>query len=80
MKHVVVTDEDTSLGHLIDRVEAGETIQIVRRGKPVARMVPDQAVRLPIPPDFWDDIDRIATPQEESAGVFMRRLRDDARF
>ena len=77
MKHVVVTNEDSSLSELLDLVEAGETISIMRRGRTVARMVPDQAARTPIPPDFWDEIDRIATPQKESAGVFMRRMRDE---
>lgn len=32
-----------TLGRLLDRVESGEEITITRHGKPVARLVPDQA-------------------------------------
>jgi len=30
----------TKLAELLDRVEAGETVTITRRGKPVAKLVP----------------------------------------
>ena len=33
-------DAKTHLSQLLDRVEAGEEIEITRRGRPVARLVP----------------------------------------
>ncbi|MCY7413476.1 MAG: type II toxin-antitoxin system prevent-host-death family antitoxin [Salinibacterium sp.] len=36
------TEADTQLSQLLERVEAGEEIVIVRDGRPVARMVPIQ--------------------------------------
>ena len=35
-----LADAKASLSELVSRVEAGEKIQICRRGKPVARIVP----------------------------------------
>ncbi|MGH8746206.1 MAG: type II toxin-antitoxin system Phd/YefM family antitoxin [Burkholderiales bacterium] len=34
----------TKLAELLDRVEAGETVTITRRGRPVAQLVPVKAV------------------------------------
>ncbi|WP_026379996.1 type II toxin-antitoxin system Phd/YefM family antitoxin [Afifella pfennigii] len=36
-----------TLGSLLDRVEKGEEIVITRRGKPVARLVPERAFDRP---------------------------------
>ena len=40
MKQVGVYDAKTRLAGLLDEVEAGETIEITRHGKPVARLTP----------------------------------------
>jgi prevent-host-death family protein len=40
MKQVGVYDAKTHLPKLLDEVEHGETIEITRHGKPVARIVP----------------------------------------
>ena len=80
MEQVSLADAKARLSELLDRVEAGESFSITRRGKPVAQVVPQPRKHKPIPPDFWDELDRIATPQKESAGEFMRRMRDEARY
>lgn len=80
MEQVSLAEAKTRLSELLDRVEAGESFSITRRGRPVAQVVPQPKKLKPIPPDFWDEIDRIATPQKESAGEFMRRMRDEDRL
>ena len=45
MRHVGAFEAKNTLGSLLDLVEKGEEIVITRRGKPVARLVPD--VRTP---------------------------------
>lgn len=80
MASVALAEAKTQLSHLLDRVEAGETVDITRRGKLVARLVPAIPPRQPI--DF-DEIRALAarTPfQKESAGDFIRRMRDEDRY
>ena len=45
MREVQASDAKTHLPRLLDDVEAGETIVITRHGKPIARLVPDEAHR-----------------------------------
>lgn len=80
MEHVSLADAKSRLSELLDRVEAGSSFTITRRGKPVAQVVPQPKPHKPIPTGFWDEVDRIATPQRDGAGHFMRRMRDEARF
>jgi prevent-host-death family protein len=40
MRQVGVYDAKTRLARLLDEVEAGETIEITRHGKPIARLTP----------------------------------------
>jgi prevent-host-death family protein len=41
MKQVQIADAKAHFSALVERVEAGEEIVISRRGKPVARLVPE---------------------------------------
>jgi prevent-host-death family protein len=43
MKEIQASKAKARLGALLDEVERGETIIITRRGKPVARLVPEPA-------------------------------------
>lgn len=45
MKRVPVAEAKAHLSALLERVEAGEEIVIARRGKPVARLVPEPRTR-----------------------------------
>jgi prevent-host-death family protein len=40
MERVNIADAKAHLSELVDRAEAGETVDILRRGKPVARLTP----------------------------------------
>ena len=45
MREVQASEAKTHLPQLLDDVEAGETIVITRHGRPIARLVPDEAQR-----------------------------------
>lgn len=78
MERINLADAKARLSEIIDRVEAGESIKITRRGKVVAQLSP------PTPPRVWKPIDlemlrklRETMPyQEESAVDIIRRMRD----
>ena len=75
-----LADAKARLSELIDKVEAGETVEITRRGKPVAKVVP---ARPPLQPIDWDALDRLAKrmpKQKQGAGEFVRAMRDSDRY
>ena len=80
MNLMSVADAKAHLSAVIERAEAGETVCITRRGKPVARVVPIDPPREPFD---WDALERHAAgmpPETEDSGIFMRRMRDSARY
>lgn len=75
-----LADAKARLSELIDRVEAGETVEITRRGKPAARLVPPEKQLKPID---WDALARLRAslpPQKQDAGEFIRWMRDTDRY
>ncbi len=80
MATVTLVEAKTHLSALVERAAAGETITIVKRGKPVAKLVPEVAPKRRITVAELEEFTRGMTPQTESAGDFMRRMRDDARY
>jgi prevent-host-death family protein len=45
MKHVQASAAKANLAELLDEVERGETVVITRHGKPIARIIAENAVR-----------------------------------
>jgi prevent-host-death family protein len=45
MRHVQSSEAKARFSEILDQVEQGETIVITRHGKPIARIVPDEAQR-----------------------------------
>jgi prevent-host-death family protein len=82
MERINLADAKARLSEIVDRVEAGESIEIVRRGKPAARLVPPAPQRewQPIDIAMLEALDKKMPVQKESAGDFVRRMRDDARY
>lgn len=76
-----LADAKARLSELVSRAEAGEPQIITRRGKPVAKLVAIEKEKK-VPFDWTElrELTRSMPEQEESAGEFMRRLRDDARY
>lgn len=75
-----LADAKAHLSELIDRVEAGEQVEITRRGKTVARVVPAER---PGKPTDWDALRSFTDSQpmqEQSAGDFVRWMRDTDRY
>ncbi|SEG61504.1 type II toxin-antitoxin system Phd/YefM family antitoxin [Bosea lathyri] len=80
MDSVSLADAKAHLSELVDRAIAGEEICITRRGTPVARLTPIRPAKRRIDIAELRAVTEGSTPQTESAGEFMRRMRDDARY
>lgn len=65
---------------LVDRVEAGETVEITRRGKLVARLVGSEKVKKPFDFTKLQAATEGMTFQHQSAGDFVREMRDSDRY
>lgn len=79
---ISVSEAKAQLTDLVRRAEAGEEVVLTRRGKPAARLVPPapQKQWKPVDPAIFEKLDKIMPVQKESAGDFIRRMRDDARY
>jgi len=53
MKAVPVRELQREIRAILDRVEKGESLEITRRGRPIARLVPAQPART----EAWPDLD-----------------------
>jgi len=80
MDTVSVADAKAHLSELIERVSKGETVQITKRGKPVAQLTAIAQPKKPIDIEALRALTQSMPEQEESAGEFMRRMRDDYRY
>jgi len=67
------------LSELVDRVEAGDSIDITRRGKPVARLTAVARPRKPIDAALLQSL-TAAMPQSQSAADLIRSMRDGDRY
>jgi prevent-host-death family protein len=80
MKTVNLAQAKAHLSELVDSVEAGEVVQILRRGKPVARLVPTPPKRRPFDLKQLQLLTANMPYQEQSAGDFVREMRDNERY
>jgi prevent-host-death family protein len=80
MDTVSVADAKAHLSELIERVSKGETVQITKRGKPVAQLTAIAKPKKPIDIELLRSVSSKSPMQPESAGDFMRRMRDDYRY
>lgn len=80
MRSVALPEAKAQLRALIDPVEAGKSICITRHGEPAAQLAVIEKARKPL--DIGKlRVDLATMPmQEEDAGNFMRRMRDEARY
>ena len=80
MKSVSLADAKAHLSALVTLAEAGESVEITRRGVPVAQIV--AVAKPPKPIDFAAiraRTDRMPL-SEEDAGTLVRRMRDEDRY
>ncbi len=65
------------LSEVMDRVEKGERIQITRRGKAIAEIVP---MKKQVEPLSFEELEALASTmpiETQTAGEFVRAMRDD---
>ena len=74
MAQVTVAQAKSQLSSLLDAVEAGQTVVITRRGKPIAELVPRCGVR-----DLLPQLQalRDGLPEQDSSGVETQRMLPD---
>ncbi|HWA90809.1 MAG TPA: type II toxin-antitoxin system Phd/YefM family antitoxin [Rhizomicrobium sp.] len=80
MRNVSIADAKAQLSELVERAEAGDQICITRRGKPVAKLAPIERPRKQIDFDALKAFTDSLPKQRESAGAFVRRMRDEDRY
>ena len=80
MDAVTLSDAKAHLSALLDRVEAGETVEIIRRGKRAARLVPVETPRKTVDVAALRALTASMPMQAIPAGEFVRRMRDSDRY
>lgn len=80
MTTVTLADAKARLSALVERAAQGETIQITRRGKPVAQISAVQTPRKPIDVDALQAMTDKMPFQPIPASEWMRQVRDEDRY
>lgn len=80
MDGINLAEAKARLSELVDLAQRGEEVEILKRGKPVARIVSAAAPRVRIALADLRKATDSHPEQSESAGEFMRRLRDGSRY
>lgn len=80
MSTISLADAKAHLSELVDRVEAGEAVDITRRGKPVARLSAVVKPRKPIDIGVLNAHASSMPPQGEPAVDLVRTMRDGDRY
>ena len=79
MKQVNLADAKAHLSELVAQAAAGESVCIMRRGKPVAQLTAINTQRKRIDPSALRAITDAMPMQREGARDFVRRMRDEER-
>jgi prevent-host-death family protein len=80
MESFSLADAKTHLSELVERAAAGDPVTITRRGKQVARIVATRKPRKKILLADLQAVTATMAEQPESAGIFVRRMRDEDRY
>ncbi len=80
MNAINLADAKAHLSELIDRVEAGDSIEITRRGKAVARLTAATRPRKPIDATALRSLTATMPPQSVDAAELVRTMRDADRY
>ena len=80
MGAIPLADAKARLSELVDRVEAGESIDITRRGRPVARLTAADRPRKPIELAALRSLTAGLPQASESAADLVRSMRDGDRY
>lgn len=80
MDRVNLADAKAHLSELVDRVETGDSIDITRRGKPVARLTAVTRPRKRIDLALLQSLTATMSPRTQDAAVLVRSMRDGDRY
>lgn len=80
MDAINLADAKARLSELVDRVEAGDSIEITRRGKPVARLAAVAKPRKRTDAALLQLLTAAIPPQVEGAADLVRSMRDGDRY
>lgn len=80
MAAISLADAKTHLSELVDRVGAGDTIDITRRGKPVARLTAAAPPRKRVDAALLQALTASMPPQDQGAADLVRSMRDGDRY
>ncbi|TKT81045.1 type II toxin-antitoxin system prevent-host-death family antitoxin [Aquamicrobium sp. LC103] len=80
MGTIKLADAKAHLSELVDRVEAGDSIDITRRGKPVARLTAVARPRKRIDAALLQSLTATIPPPSQSAADLVRSMRDGDRY
>lgn len=80
MDVISLAEAKAHLSELIDRVAAGDSIDITRRGKPVARLTTVAGPRKPIDRTMLQALTATMPPQTPNAADLVRSMRDGDRY
>ncbi len=80
MNTVNLADAKAHLSELVAQAESGEPVCITRRGKPVARLTAIETTRRPIDLPALRALTASMPKQDDNAGDFIRRMRDESPY
>lgn len=80
MGNVSLAYAKAHLSELVDRVQAGHTIDITRRGRPAARLTAAARPRTRIDLAMLETLTAAMPPQDERASDLVRSMRDGDRY
>lgn len=77
---ISLAEAKAHLSQLTERAAAGETVLITKRGKPVVQLTRPDKPRKAVDLERLRRLTKDMPSQDEDAGRFVRRMRDDARY
>lgn len=80
MSEISLADAKARLSELVDRVEAGDSIDITRRGRPVARLTTPAKPRKRISLHMLQSLTAAMPAQAQDAAALVRSMRDSDRY
>jgi prevent-host-death family protein len=80
MSNVGLADAKAHLSELVERAEAGDAVCITRRGKPVAKLVAVETKRKRVDVAAMRAVTDLMPIQKQTAGKFVRAMRDEDRY
>jgi prevent-host-death family protein len=80
MDRISLADAKAHLSALVDRVVAGDSIDITRHGKPVARLTAALTPRKTVDVDALRRLSAAMPSEGETAAALVRAMRDGDRY